>query len=207
MATTLAQQVHTHDACTSHHDILNGATANEAHDARASQAASEGLAPHNEAAHVLMSKASAPQQQLQETEQASFAEAMTASKTPSSDRGMPVANGAASLHAQRTHRPPSTASVHLCKHGSMVAKDSSSVCSDVPLPARKTSAQVPNQRNKKGSASSHGMSSQGATPKVESHVDTLTQAASDRMMLSEAQGKGTKQTASQDLVGKREPNL
>ena len=102
-STAPPQQVHTHDACTSRHDVSDGETApaDGAHDARAPQTASEDLAPHDDAAQALASTASAPQQLPQVTEQTGSAEAKTAGKTPSSDRGMPAANGAASAKSSR----------------------------------------------------------------------------------------------------------
>ena len=90
--------MHAHDACTSHHDVSDdeAAPADGAHDVRAPQTAPEDHTPHDDAARALASTASAPQQLPQVTEQAGSAEAKTAGETPSSDRGMPTADGAAS---------------------------------------------------------------------------------------------------------------
>ena len=123
-----AQQVHTHDACTSRHDVSDNETApaDEAHDADTSNNALEDLALHDDVTHAPMSAASAPQQLLQVTEQATSAAAKTAGKTPSSNRGMPAADEAASAessHAQRVYRAFPTDSVYQCAQGSTTTND------------------------------------------------------------------------------------
>ena len=108
----------TDDACTAPHvphqvpearnEIMRAADG--VHDARAPQAASVDLVPHDDAAQALASTPSAPPQLLQMPEAGSAA-TEAADEAPSSDQGMPATGGTASAESSCAQRGQS-----FCRH-------------------------------------------------------------------------------------------
>ena len=84
--------MHAHHAMTSQMVRLH-APADRAHDACMLQTASTDLAPHDDATQALTSTASVLLQLTQVTGQASSAADKTSGKAPSSNQGMPAADG------------------------------------------------------------------------------------------------------------------